>query len=200
MGKTILFIMLLFCTTSMFSEEFDERDLIGKWETIDSIGSFRSNPASISCPVENIDYIDLYDFRRNQDDSCGVVICTVYEKVEHYHNDGSVSESWEYVKRYGHINLWFISNVNKLHIQCWARADVKYVIKSLDSEFLILETYDGKGKLTLRRVKDKDSSYVNQSIIVEPDERSKYTLDGLKIEASAPKGIYISSGKKRIEE
>ena len=47
--------MLLFCTTSMFSEEFDERDLIGKWETIDSIGSFRSNPASISCPVENID-------------------------------------------------------------------------------------------------------------------------------------------------
>ena len=77
---------------------------------------------------------------------------------------------------------------------------MKYVIKSLDSEFLILETYDGKGKLTLRRVKDKDSSYVNQSIIVEPDERSKYTLDGIKIEASAPKGIYISSGKKRIEE
>ena len=25
-------------------------------------------------------------------------------------------------------------------------------------------------------------------------------LDGIKIEASAPKGIYISSGKKRIEE
>ena len=198
MRKTFLFIVLLCCSTSIFSEDFDERDLIGKWETIDSIGSFRSNPKSIVCPNENIDYLEFYDFRRNQDDSCGVVICTAYENVKQYHDDGSVSENWEYVKHIGHVNLWFISNSNKLHIQCQARADLKYVIISLDSEFLVLETYDGKGKLTLRRKKDNASSNVNQNIIAESNE-NRYTIDGKKSEGSIPKGIYLTYGKKIIK-
>ena len=181
----------------MYSEEFDERDLIGKWETIDSIGSFRSNLKS-PLPIENFNYLELYEFRRNGDDSCGVIRCTVYENVKHWNEDGSVSEGWEYVHHYGHVNMWFISNSNKLHIQCQARADFKYVIKSLDSEYLVLETYDGKGRLILKRkTEEVDDTYVDDRF-VDTQEEDTYTLNGVKIKGMKSKGIYVTLGKTII--
>lgn len=191
---TFLYGMLIL---SIYGQDLDERDLIGKWETVDSIGSFRCNLSSYSFPSENIEYLDLYEFRRNGDDSCGIVKCSVYKETYHFDEQlGFVSDGWSMVPCYGNINSWFISNGNKLHLICKSRADLRYVIKQLDNNNLVLETYDGKGQLTMKRVNENESKIS----VVTTDKQSDdtFTLEGIKVEGIMPGKVNIISGKKII--
>ena len=198
MMKRFLFAFMcgLFIIT-LNAQDFDERDLIGKWETVDSIGSFRCNLSSYCCPNENIEYLELYEFRRNGDDSCGVVKCSVYKETYHWDDEmGEVYDGWNLVPVYGHINLWFISNTDKLHLVCGQRADLRYVIKRLDFDNLVLETFDGKGQLTMRRIKESESNI--SSISTGKQSEGTFTMEGIKVESLTPGRVYISSERKFV--
>lgn len=178
----------------MNAQDFDERDLIGKWETVDSIGSFRYVQHS-QFPCENIEYLELYEFRRDAtSDSCGVIKGTGYIETGHWDDKYGYVYDWGIGPVYGHLNMWFISNNDKLHLIVQGHADVKYVIKQLDSDNLVLETFDGKGQLTMRRIKESESNI--SSISTGKQSEGTFTMKGIKVESLIPGRVYISSERK----
>lgn len=169
--------------------------MIGKWITTDSIGQFYTNTESYAFKTDRIDSLELYGNRCHTDDSTGIVKCTIIDTYYDYSNNQKVTGK---VIGIGNISQWFITNENKLHIIIKARADLRYVIHKLDDTSLELETYDGKGKLTLKKISSKTSNIGSAKREVANKDSSLYLVDGKKIDNVPHNTIYIRKGAKFV--
>lgn len=193
---TIFFVLGGFSRIS--AQQFDERNVIGKWITTDSIGEFYENSESYAFKTDRIDSLVIYEHRRSIDDSTGVVMCTIIDDLYVYGDNGGLICKKGIVVKIGHISQWYITNVNKLHLIIQGRADLRYVILNMDENTLELETFDGKGRLILKKVASP-SSRVSE---IKQENHAKdipiYLVDGRKTDVIPTNGIYIKEGVKRI--
>lgn len=198
----IRFLLAIFFVLGGFSrisaQQFDERNLIGKWITTDSIGEFYTNSESYAFKTDRIDSLVIYDHRRAGDDSTGVVMCTIIDDLYVYGDNGGLTSKKEMVVKIGHISQWYITNVNKLHLIIQGRADLRYVILNMDENTLELETFDGKGRLILKRVSSPSSELSEIKQENQTKDTSIHLVDGRTTDVIPPNSIYIKEGVKRV--
>lgn len=188
MKKFLIFIFSVLLSIPSYSQEFDEVDLLGTWypdneitygfpqymslmEYDDMKGGFRIlNYNSIS--YYWFDFQSITFTAGDPIDAANFIIngYVLYKEDQQYYQEGGFG-----------LNLFFISNSNKLHIvdsNSLGTISVSLIIKELTSTRLVLDTYDGNFEFVFK--KQTTDIKKNESEKAKPKVLGIFDINGNK--------------------
>jgi hypothetical protein len=189
--KRILSLLLLVSAMSVNAQSFDERDLIGTWNT-----TGLSYPAYKILSIESITLRDaLYDYDKGLDPMSGFMKNVTRTDYGYNSNTGAYDKEEIKTSEMRAVTDFFISNNNKLHIVQDDNYVLHFIIEELTATTMKVKTYDG---LSFSLTKEDSSASVRAASITRAADESTYNLSGQKVENITDDGIYIQNGQKIV--
>ncbi len=178
--------MMLAATLFAHAEQYDEVDLLGRWD----VTSFSGEISTVAPGVGTKSFTSIYFGAYMHD--CSLFNGYIYNYIfvdcdNNYHSDNEEMPL---------IEDFFISNGNKLHIIYGNdySSSMRFVIKSFSDDRLVLENYEGTCHIELK----KAASGINAPQLIEKEGTDEYyNLNGIRI-SNPDEGLYIkrAHGKK----
>ena len=188
---TLLFVCFL-AALACHAADFDEAQLIGKWNVTSATGNWNNY-------ITSINTIQFGDVKIVRKDSWGDY---TYWKAGYLANIDFIEEDdfkdKDDYKEMTFIYDFFISNGNKLHIITDKELDnnsIRLIIKELNDETMTLESFDGTAQFVLSKesaaVQTIQSDVTNQSSTI-------YDVQGRPVSNIQIGNIYIKGNNKFI--
>lgn len=189
MKKFTLLIVCFFAALACSAADFDETQLIGKWNVTSATGNWNNSIVSIESIVLG-DAVCEYTYQPGERFyACGYLT-----------NSNSMEGPSSTPYNMSVVNLYdfFISNGDKLHIildDSMTNNSIRLVIKELNDETMTLESFDGTAQFVL----SKESAAV-QSIQSDTSNQSTTIFDvqGRPVSNTQSGNIYIQGNNKFI--
>lgn len=185
------------------SEEFNEVDLLGKWDVVSQTGNISDGLLSFDAICFGRAFLsgdNEIEFNPN-----GYVQNVVYisGKLDWESFDNmSDFENSNYIGNNDYCMLrdFFISNGNKLHIDMYIIYGDKFrfVIESLTDNEMVLTNFTGDCRMVLRKA-DGGSSVEKITVEDTTGNTGYYTVDGRKVEHPSG-GLYIHKSADATEK
>ena len=169
-------MLMVMATFGVKAEQYDEVNLLGKWEITERAGQYLI-----------LEYFEDCEFEGNQVKYISFGQCIVDER---FPSNGIFLDNSNYEDADWSIYDFFISNGNKIHIMLveGQYPSLHFVIDSFTDSELKLHTYDNKMHMTLKRVANPNK--VGEIHEVVSSQNGIYNLNGTKVE-NPDKGIYV---------
>lgn len=189
---TLLFVCFL-AALACSAADFDEAQLIGKWNVTSATGNWNNY-------ITSINTIQFGDVKIVREYSWGDY---TYWKAGYIANIDCIPEASlkdDEEKEMTFIYDFFISNGNKLHIitdDNLSNNSIRLVIKELNDETMTLESFDGTAQFVLSKesaaVQTIQSDVTNQSSTI-------YDVQGRPVSNIQSGNIYIQGNNKFIAQ
>jgi len=174
-----------------YAQNYDETELIGKWDVTSITGQVNND-------VISFESLYLGDTLVTQ----GVDDCWLsagyLTKFKVYDGDSEAynpQDTYTYDKE--PISDFFISNNNKLHFVTLDNSNqIRLVIKGWANDVMKLESYDGKTKIELK----KDKSAVKSVMAEIQSDGVLYDVQGHRVKQTEKGNIYIQDNRKFIAQ
>lgn len=191
MKKFTLLIVCFFAALACSAADFDETQLIGKWNVTSATGNWNNYITSIkTIQLGDVKIVRKYHWGND-----------TYWKAGYLANIDLMAEEQledDTVKEMTFIYDFFISNGNKLHIitdDDLSNNSIRLVIKELNDETMTLESFDGTAQFVLSKesaaVQTIQSDVTNQSSTI-------YDVQGRPVSNIQSGNIYIQGNNKFI--
>ena len=188
---TLLFVCFL-AALACGAADFDEAQLIGKWNVTSATGNWNNY-------ITSINTIQFGDVKIVREYSWGDY---TYWKAGYLANIDFIAEAdFKDIDDYKEMTFiydFFISNGNKLHIitdDDLSNNSIRLVIKELNDETMTLESFDGTAQFVLSKesaaVQTIQSDVTNQSSTI-------YDVQGRPVSNIQSGNIYIKGNNKFI--
>ncbi len=184
MKITLLSLLSLALFMSASAQQFDEADLIGKWDVVSITGELPLGIISFTSLELGDGFYERVDYTYNEvytGYNSGVV-----RKMKYIEPDEG-NPTYDYW-----IVDFFICNNNKLHIQIGDDWTLRFVINEMTKTDLSLSTYDKSCTVTLKRTNATNITEASQPI----NNSNTYNLNGQIVEQMEPNNVYIKNGIK----
>lgn len=186
--KRLFFILTLLSAIFIAkAQEYDELDLIGKWN-VTSITP--GTNAIIGVEIRSFEKINFFEVA-----SYAEYGGMVWGDIINWRDGDRISDYPI------HIRSWWISNSNKLHMisdNVYVYGILSFIIEQLTSDTMILLTYDGKNRIELKKDTPSAVNNVNANNITHQAEA--YSLDGIRIEKPENGIVIYHDGEKSTKE
>lgn len=203
-----------------YATQYDEKDLVGGWELVSCQGTY---PGFTTDPHEGLSYdwvhlivsefehlyLGTVDSSTQLNGTTGKLMKGTFFTGGLFYpgnlnlNLPGISDPDDYLDSLYEIAVpvsdFCITNENKFHITTPYGWDYRFIIESLDSQRMILKSYDGKCTVTYQRVPG-----TNKINTINPDtvdaEEDYYNLNGIR-QNKEQKGInIIRKGNKAVKK
>ncbi|MDE6811671.1 MAG: hypothetical protein K2J15_04905 [Muribaculaceae bacterium] len=225
MKKLSLFLAMLLCFSVVKAEQFDELDLLGGWELVSYEGTY----PFFTEPYNHLDFVAaeckflyLGDIYWNVDGGNKITLPGLDQPLFDKDFNGGIGSAngMFYKDRKNWIDSdqmnpdddcilldnFFIAGGNKLNLVPSQHSNsdfyipaLKFIIETLNDTEILLKSYDGKFKVTYKRITGvSDVKSINDESNAV-DSKTYYNLDGTKTN-NPLNGIYIEKTPSAVKK
>lgn len=196
--KQLCFLTMLFSIFAVSAQHYDERDLLGTWTVTEQIGEINNCIRSFEKITFGETTYDHYvSYSESENEWRGKMVMITSTGV--LFNATTYSNSDENLKMRTNPTQelvdYLITNDNKLHLQFsdFEQYYMRFVIKKMTKDEMVLENYAGTCELTLTK---EEESKVADIKTAQEEKPEYYTLDGIKV-SNPGKGIYVKKENQK---